>query len=576
MDYRMNRPQDPIRRCGEGIAVVSQLARQINASLDLQETLNAVVNAVVELVPCSLVEIDLWDAGQQMLIVQAIRSSPERAFPVGKPFPPGEGYTGWVVQNRKPLLVPDVDAFQDVKPHILPGEQPFQAYAGLPLLAGDELIGALVLVHDHKGAFDEDDLNLLEALAGQAAIAIQNARTYQELSRRHKEVSALYAIAEAINRPCDMQSLLDNALESVIKVTCADAAGIRFLDRQNGALQFVASRGLSPEFIRWIQPNHLGKGVTGSVALTGDPGLIPDMLAHPASTPDFRTALAKERIRARLEVPLNSREQVIGTLGIASHKPNVFGQNDIELLLAIGRQLGVAIENERLRQDALREERLAAVGRVATSVAHDLRSPLGGIMRSAEFLARSEISQDTRQKLSASVLSLAKRLINTSQQILDYVHEERLNLQSAPCSLPEFLDDVLTVLEVDFSDRGIEVEKEYHYLGKVVMDENRMAQVIYNIAANSRDAMPQGGKFTIQTRKSRKNVEMFFIDSGPGVPEEICSRIFDPFFSYGKRQGAGLGLAIARRIVEQHGGSVRLESEGGQGAAFVVTLPLYS
>jgi signal transduction histidine kinase len=569
-----NRPQDSIRRSREGIAVVSQLARQINASLDLQETLDAVVNAVAELVPCSLVEIDLWDAGQKMLVAQAIRSSPERAFPIGKSFPPGEGYTGWVVRNLKPLLVPDVDEFHDVQPHILPGEQPFQAYVGLPLLAGDELIGALVLVHDHKGAFDANDLRLLEALAGQAAIAIQNARVYQELARQHEEISALYAIAEAINRPGDMQSLLDNALESVIKVTGADAAGIRLLDPKSNTLQFVACRGLSPEFIKWIQPNQLGMGVTGNVALTGKSAIIPDMFDHPASNPDFKTALVKEGIHARLEVPLHAREQVVGTLGIASYKPGEFGQKDVELLLAIGRQLGLAIENEHLRQDTLRGEKLAAVGRVATSVAHDLRSPLGGIMRSAEFLARPEISQETRQKLSGAVVSLAKRLINTSQQILDYVHEERFSLQPTSCSLPKFLDDVLTVLEVDFSDRGIEVEKEYHYLGNVDMDENRMAQVIYNIATNARNAMPQGGKLTIQTRKSGENVKMIITDTGPGVPEEICSHIFDPFFSHGKHPGAGLGLAISLQIVQEHGGTIQLEKGGEKGATFVITLPV--
>jgi two-component system NtrC family sensor kinase len=570
----MNRPQDLIQRCGEGITVVSQLARRINASLDLQETLDAIVDAVAELIPCSLAEIDLWNTGQQMLVLQAIRSSPERAFPVGKSFPPGEGYTGWVVRNRKPLLVPHVDAFHDVKPHILPGEHPFQAYIGIPLLAGEELIGALVLVHDQAGAFNEDDLNLLEALAGQAAIAIQNARIYQELSRRHREISALYAIAEAINSPGDMQSLLENALDSVIKITGADAAIIRFLDQNSNTLRFVASRGLSPGFTSWIQPAQLGEGVTGQVALTGEPALISDMLARPVSNPDFKTALIKEGVHARLEVPLHSREHVIGTLGITSHTPSAFSQIDVELLLAIGRQLGVAIENERLRQDALREERLAAVGRVATSVAHDLRSPLGGIMRSAEFLARPEISQETRQKLSEAIVSLAKRLISTSQQILDYVQEERLHLRLAPCSLPEFLDDVLSVLEVDFSDQGIEVIKEYGYLGEVVMDENRMAQVVYNIAANARDAMPQGGKFVIQTRKSENKVELIFADTGPGVLEEICNRIFDPFFSYGKRQGAGLGLSIARHIVEQHEGAIRLDSKEGQGATFIVTLPI--
>jgi signal transduction histidine kinase len=176
--------------------------------------------------------------------------------------------------------------------------------------------------------------------------------------------------------------------------------------------------------------------------------------------------------------------------------------------------------------------------------------------------------------LSAAIVSLAKRLINTSQHILEFVHEERLGLQPAPHSLPEFLDDVLVILEVDFSDCGIEVERKYHYRGQVTMDEDRMAQVVYNIAANARDAMPQGGRFTIQTRKSGKCVELAFSDTGQGVPEGIRDRIFEPFYSYGKSQGAGLGLSISKQIVQAHGGTIRLEPAGGSGATFLITLPI--
>jgi signal transduction histidine kinase len=567
----MNRPQDMLQRSGEGITVVSQLSRRINASLDLQETLDAVVNGVAELVPCSLAEIDLWDAGQQMLVLQAIRSSPERAFPVGKSFPPGEGYTGWVIRNCKPLLVPDVEAFHDIKPHILPGEQPFQAYVGLPLLAGEELIGALVLVHDHKNAFDEDDLNLLEALAGQAAIAIQNAHVYQELSLKHREISVLYSVAEAINQSLTLDTLLENAVNQILKIKNIDAAGIRKLDEEKGTLEIIFSRGFSAEFQNLIHSQPLGAQIQKQLTLDDMPLVIDDLLDIPNPNPEL---IKKEGIRSVAEVALRSRERIIGSLGIASRTPKAFGQNEISLLTALGNQMGVAIENERLRQDSLRAERLAAVGRVATGVAHDLRSPLGGIMRSAEFMARTEISQETRQKLSGAVVSLAKRLINTSQQILDYVNDEHLELEFVLCSLSEFLNDVLIVLEVDFSDRGIEVIKDFHFLGEVVMDENRIAQVIYNIASNARDAMPKGGRFYIQTRKAGNKIEMTFTDTGPGVPEELGNRIFDPFVSYGKRQGAGLGLAIARRIVEQHGGTIHLRSDVGKGATFVVTLPI--
>ena len=570
------------RRQAEGVAAVSRIARRINASLDLQETLDAIVNVVAELVPCSLAEIDLWDESQQALILQAIRSTPERSFPVGQVFPPGRGFTGWVVNNRQSLLVPDVNKCTDIRPDIQPGEYPFQSYLGIPLLQGERLIGALVLVHDQAGVYNEDDLTLLEALAGQAAFAIHNARIYAELTGHHHDLSILYSVASAINQAPDMETLMSNALDQVMQLPGVSAASIRLIETQSNTLKLVMSRGLSSEFVEAIKSIKVGTRGVGRVAETGEPILFPELLEQPASSPEFRALQIKEGIRARVEVPLRTTERIIGTLGVASRTPGVFCTDDIELLMAVGHQLGVAIENARLRQETLRVERMAAIGKAATGIAHDLRSPLGGILRSAEFLARPEITPKTRQKLSQAIVSMTRRLIHTSQGILDYVHGENVPLKRSLCQLSQFLDEVLAVMEVDLSDRGIEVIKQYHYTEPVLVDTDRLAQVVYNLVANARDAMPQGGRFTLSTQKAGEQVEIRFADTGPGVPKELSERIFEPFFSYNKSQGAGLGLAISRQIVLEHGGSIRVESRSdnppnnppGPGAVFVVCLPI--
>jgi signal transduction histidine kinase len=312
----------------------------------------------------------------------------------------------------------------------------------------------------------------------------------------------------------------------------------------------------------------------GWVARTGAPSLSDDMWTDARVSPPIRQLLRQEGHRSLAQVPLRTEKQVVGTLGIVARTPHFFGVDDLQLLQGIGQQIGVTIANARLREEALATERMAAVGRVATSVAHDLRSPLGGIVRSAEFLARPEISPETRHKLSQAIISLARRLINSTQEILDYVRGRPLPLHRVPCSLPEFLDQVLTVMEVDFADRGIEVVRNYQYAGTVVMDADRMAQVLYNIATNARDAMPRGGTFRVTTRRIGETIELAFADTGPGVPEELAHRIFEPFFTRGKREGAGLGLAIARRIVEEHGGELRLERIPDRGAMFVVSLPV--
>jgi signal transduction histidine kinase len=549
--------------------ILNELAQRINASLDLQATLDAIVAAAAELIPCALAEVSLWDEQSQMLTLHALHCDPERTFPLRHSFPPGEGYTGWLVRHRQPLLVPDVEARIDIRPQLLPGELPFQAYAGVPLLAGETLVGTLVLVSEDKGAFDASDMQLLQALAHHATTAIGNARLYEQATRRNRRLSALFAIAEVVNRPGDLDRILAEGLRQVLAVTGLEMGAIALSDARTGRLALRCQAGMSSGLQGWLEEQLDRKSLAEWPE--GERLQIEEI---PPEGPGIPPQRRDEGIRLTAKVPLFAEGELIGVLSIASREPRPFTSEERSLLQAIGQQLGTAIANARLHQEVLMAERLAAVGRVAASVAHDLRSPLGGILRSAEFLARPELSPEMRQKLSQAVISLIHRLINTTQQILDYVHQEKLPLRRVPCPLSAFLDEVLAVLDVDLSDRGIEVIRHCDYRGEVVMDADRMAQVVYNIAANARDAMPSGGTFTIATQQNGDQVELRFGDTGPGVREELRERVFEPFFTYGKREGAGLGLSIARRIVEEHGGKLWIEGGEEEGATFVLSLPL--
>ena len=727
------------------LEAVSRVARKIGTTLDLQETLDAIVGAVAELVPCSLAEISLWNQERGSLVLRALRCSPDRAFPLGSSYPPGKGYTGWIVKHKKPLWVADISKRTDILPDLLPGEKSFQSYIGLPLIAGEELIGTLVLVHDEAGAFDRDDLAVVETLAGYAAAAIQKARLFEQLSHHHQELAALYSIAETVNRPPDLHSLMEQALNRVIEVTKAQGGAIRLLDPQEQSLDLAAYRGLSEEYIHqaarfplteeivgWVareeEPslsedmwndtrvspkvrellkevghrslaqvplmaqdrlvgtlglvsrtpgffsqddlqllNAIGQQLGVAIAnaqlfeetqrraqrlatlnavaavinqaldldsllssavdkmmeLTGidaiiirliepetgrlhliyargfskehlawlriespaekslpkpiqneEPMLIEDTKTFPFPSEKYGQMIIKEGIRSSVEVPLRSLKRIVGTMGVSSRTPRIFGTDDVDLLTAMGHQLGVAIENARLREQTIEAERLTAVGRVAGTVVHDLKGPLSGIINSADFLARPNVSAETRQKMCKGIVGAARRLISTVQGILDFARNGRMSTCFAPCSLPEFIQEVIDVFKLDFNERKIDVAIKWGYNGEVKMDSDRMAQVIHNVVANARDAMPDGGQLTISTNEENGLVDIRFADTGPGVPPELMDRIFEPFVSHGKKRGAGLGLSIARRIVEEHGGRIWAKNSSAGGAIFVIQLPL--
>jgi len=348
------------------MVVLTEIARRISADLDLQATLDAVVAAAAELIPCALAEVSLWNPETEQF---AIRCDPDRTYPIGKSYPLGEGYTGWMVRHRQSLLVPDVDARQDIRPDLLPGEKPFGSYLGVPLLLGERLIGTLVLVADEAGAFDAEDQQVLQALGHHAATAIHNARLYEQATRRHRELSALYAVAETINQPLDLQEILERALEKVIEVTGAQGGAIRLLDDSTAELVMAAHRGLSDAYVRQAWRYPLAEEIVGWVARTGTPSLSEDMWVDPRVSPQIRELLLQEGHRSLAQVPLQAEEEVVGTLGVVARTPRFFDEDDLRLLQAIGQQIGVAIANALLREEALAAERMAAVGRPTTCAA---------------------------------------------------------------------------------------------------------------------------------------------------------------------------------------------------------------
>jgi signal transduction histidine kinase len=484
----------------------------------------------------------------------------------------GQGFPERLGRFREPVVIRDLKQFPQLAEI---AEYGFDTHVYVPVMVKGETVGILGVITRQRREFTAEELDLLTAIGHQIGSAIERARLHKDLARRARELEAAHAVAAAVNRPGELEEILDEGLGQALTVTGLEMGAIFVRDRHTGVLGLCCHQGMSTGFVAWLQERVREKSpkIWKLIEAWSERPRV-DIEEIPQDAARVSDELQNEAIRLTADVPLFAEGQIVGVLTVATRAIHLFTPGERSLLQAIGHQLGTAIANARLRQEALDAERLAAVGRVAASVAHELRSPLGGIMRSAEFLARPELSDSTRQKLSHTIVAMAGRLVNTSQELLDYTQGGRMALRPVRCSLPGFLEEMLDVLRVDFSDRGIEVQTEWSYEGDVWMDPDRMAQVVYNIAANARDAMPEGGRLRVATRRVGQWVKLRFSDTGPGVPPDLRERIFEPFVSYGKRQGAGLGLAIARRIVREHGGEIGLDSQSEEGAAFVVRLPL--
>jgi len=237
--------------------------------------------------------------------------------------------------------------------------------------------------------------------------------------------------------------------------------------------------------------------------------------------------------------------------------------------------------NSRLaevQEEAKRTERLAALGQMSAGLAHEIRNPLGVIKGSAEMLNKKLAdSNPLASELAGYISSETNRLSSLVARFLDFARPQEL--ETIPGDVKEVVEQALAAVGTQRPEAKVKVIRVYaSHIPQVKMDERLCEQVFQNLALNAFEAMePNGGTLRVEItpaeRDGTRGVEVVFRDSGPGIPPEICQQIFNPFFTT-KKTGVGLGLSIVSKIVDEHRGSLRVESKLGHGAAFQVFLPL--
>jgi len=236
------------------------------------------------------------------------------------------------------------------------------------------------------------------------------------------------------------------------------------------------------------------------------------------------------------------------------------------------------------QQRLARAERLASLGELAASVAHEIKNPLAGIAGAVRILAEDMPASDSRKEIMGEILAQIRRLDGTVCDLLTFARPGGPKV--GPCALHQILDRVLLVLAEDPSASNVRVVREYQSdLPPVLADGKLLEQVFFNLLLNAVQAIGGQGTITLRTARGEADVartdgaplgphlEVRVIDTGPGIPTHLLREIFTPFFTT-KPRGIGLGLAITRRIVEDHGGRISGENLPGQGAMFRICLPL--
>jgi signal transduction histidine kinase len=226
-----------------------------------------------------------------------------------------------------------------------------------------------------------------------------------------------------------------------------------------------------------------------------------------------------------------------------------------------------------LLEERLRTERLSTIGRMITTIVHDFRNPMTAIKGYGNLLDE-DVPAERRRQYARLVIEETDRMGGMIEEILEFTRGEPATLRPRAVTIAALADAVERMVAPELKPRGVSFRRELGYEGELILDVDRLTRALLNFVSNALDAMPAGGTLTLASRLAGGRVELVVADTGVGIPEELQPRLFEPFFTHGKPRGLGLGMSIARKIVEEHGGEVRLESRPGEGTRVTVRMPL--
>jgi signal transduction histidine kinase/putative methionine-R-sulfoxide reductase with GAF domain len=503
----------------------------------------------------------------------------------------GQGIAGWAAEHREPVNIKNAYADSRFNPEVdLRSGFKTRSVAAAPLIDRQgRLLGVLQVLNREGGPFGEHDIGLLNFLAVGTSYAVENANLTQEVLDRNRELEAATHRAERRSAELDLlyqleqesaaSSDLEATLSSIIARACerlrSEGGAVLLLQDQQATLFHLDLAGAEDRtrpllHRRLVDPEA---GVIGWVAKTGEP-LISNALDE---DPRYDLSASDDpQVKAVLAVPLVWDHRVIGAVRVhtPSSRPGEshggYDLADLKVLTLIAGQVARGVSLAQARKEQLDTERLAAMGQMLAGVAHDLRNPMMVISGFAQIMA-DELDGSQRHRRCERILSQIDEMTTMIGDLLAFARGDRV-LHPAIIDLEVFVQDIEETLGAQCGPRSIELVIQAEG-GTIFVDVSRAKRILYNLTKNAVDALNRGGRLAVSLAVDGGGLRLRVEDTGPGMSSEVRARLFDPFFTAGKRHGTGLGLSIVKRFVDDHHGKIEVESTLGKGTVFTVFLP---
>jgi signal transduction histidine kinase len=380
----------------------------------------------------------------------------------------------------------------------------------------------------------------------------------------------LIELSRDVASTLELGALLERIVSAAADLCCAQAASILLYDEAKQQLHFEATNNLDQPAMRgMIVP--VSDSIAGWIVNNKQALIINDAQSDPRhfKNVDQATSMTTASI---LGVPMMAKDKVVGVLEAINKFEGEFDQQDQSLLMALGAQAAIAIENARLFQQS----------DLISELVHELRTPLTSLNTAARLLQNPQTPDEMRDNLSSMVLEEVGRLSEMTTAFLDLskLESARTQFQFEEFEVPPLVEECTRVIKGKAVEQGLQLILEVpEGLPQLRADRDKIKQVLLNLLSNAVKYNSPDGKITLNVEAVPGEMHMRVTDTGPGIPPEYLPKLFEKFYRVPglerKAQGTGLGLSICKRIAEAHNGSMSVQSRVGVGTTFELSLPLH-
>jgi PAS domain S-box-containing protein len=521
------------------MSALYELSRKVRAARSLNDALNGILDIVASVVWSDVAEIHTIDYDARVINREACRGDEHGPDSVGFD---DKTIASWVLNERKAILITDNRSDTRFREY-LDASSPYKALMAIPIYFGEEVLAVLVVQAGVSGVYNEDNVKMLSLIATQAASLFRDMESLRELT-----------------------TYTDNILRSI-------AAAVVTLDANE---QIVTLNPAAERILR-----------TKSAALSGQQlaKLLDRMECAEADSDDIQKMVLRA-VETRQIVQCHGLK--LFTTG--DQEPVTVNGSASQLLTERGEYLGVVLvfeditKEDEMQEELIRISRLAEIGQLAAGIAHELRNPLASIKGAAQVLL-GDLPDDLVER-HGEFLDIIVREVDglnaVTTEFLEFSRPAPINWERF--SLNELLEKRLGFMAGEFGGMGIRVHTSFEPdIPSIQADSNQLERAFVNIVLNAAQAMPEGGGLAVGTKyipatkdsRTEGHVVVTVTDTGIGIPKSRIEKIFAPFFTT-KTKGTGLGLPLVQKIVEAHGGMIKVDSEIGEGTTFTITLPVSS